>query len=267
MARTKLQLAPSSTATAKLSLEAGMASAAVSEIRLRKDPNTRPLNARHVVELAESISVLGLLEPVVIDTAGNLLAGGHRLAALQFLAEPMPVARRKAFLARCGCADVEKPSPEPAGLADRLAMLGDTPLAKVEIPVQVVDVSGKGGADLALAVEAAENNVRRAYTRDEITALAERFKEAGYKTSAGKPKAGEKTVLNALEAAVGRSKRQIQNILKGKTNKTPSDWAKATKALAKVAQRVVDAGQNRTTEEAKAVVAAAEKAIKAVEKL
>lgn len=267
MARTKLQLVPSSTATAKLSLEAGIASVAIADIRLRKDADTRPLTARHVVELAESISVLGLLEPVVIDTAGNLLAGGHRLAALQLLADPMPVARRAAFLARCGCADVEKPSPEPAGLADRLAMLGDTPLAKVEIPVQVVDVTGKGGPDLALAVEAAENNVRRAYTRDEITALAERFKEAGYKTTSGKPKAGEKTVLNALEAAVGRSKRQIQNILKGKTAKAPSDWAKATAALAKAAKRVVDAGQSRTTDEAKAVVAAAEKAIKAVEKL
>lgn len=270
MARTKLQLAPSSSATAKLSLEAGMASVAIADIRLRKDADTRPLTARHVVELAESISVLGLLEPVVIDTAGHLLAGGHRLAALQFLAEPMLMARRNAFLARCGwkaADDKDKPSPELTSLADRLAMIGESPLSKVEIPVQVVDVTGKGGPDIALAVEAAENNVRRAYTRDEITALAERFKEAGYKTTAGKPKAGEKTVLNALEAAVGRSKRQIQNILKGKTAKAPSDWAKATKALAKVAQRVVDAGQNRTTEEARAVVAVAEKAIKAVEKL
>lgn len=247
-----------------------MASAAISEIRLRKDADTRPLTARHVVELAESISVLGLLEPVVIDTTGNLLAGGHRLAALQFLVEPMIMARRNAFIARCGWKatdEKDKPSPELTSLADRLAMLGETPLPKGEVPVQVVDVSGKGGSDLALAVEAAENNVRRQYSRDEISALAERFKEAGYKTTAGKPKAGEKTVLNALEAAVGRSKRQIQNILKGKTAKTPSDWAKATAALARVAQRVVDAGQSRTTDEAKAVVAAAERAIKAVEKL
>lgn len=271
MARTKLQLAPSSSATTKLSLQAGIASVAIADIRLRRDADTRPLTARHVVELAESISVLGLLEPMVVDTAGHLLAGGHRLAALQFLSEPMIMARRNAFLARCGwkaADEKDKPSPELTGLADRLAMLGETPLPKVDIPVQVVDVSGKGGSDLALAVEAAENNVRRAYTRDEITALAERFKEAGYKTTAGKPKAGEKTVLNALEAAVGRSKRQIQNILKGgKAAKAPSDWAKATAALAKAAKRVVDAGQNRTTDEAKVVVAAAEKAIKAVENL
>jgi hypothetical protein len=66
-----------------------------------------------------------------------------------------------------------------------------------------------------LAIEAAENNVRRQYTAHEIMVLAERFKAAGYKTTSGKPKAGEKTVLSALEAAVGRSKRQIQRILIG----------------------------------------------------
>jgi ParB family chromosome partitioning protein len=269
MARTKLQLAPLANATAKLDLAAGSGAVHIADIRLRKDADSRPLTARHVVELAESIAVLGLLEPVVVDTAGHLLAGGHRLAALQLLAEPMSVARRKAFLIRCGCAETEKPNPELVALADRLAMLGDTPLHKGKVPVQVVDVTGRGGADLALAVEAAENNVRRAYTRDEITALAERFKKAGYKTTAGKPKAGEKTVLNALEAAVGRSKRQIQNILRGeKTAKAPSsDWVKATKALERTARHVIEAGASRASDEAKAVVAAAERVIKAVEKL
>ena len=45
--------------------------------------------------------------------------------------------------------------------------------------------------------------------------MAERFKAAGYTARPGKPKAGEKTVLGALEAAVGRSRRQIQRVLAG----------------------------------------------------
>ena len=51
---------------------------------------------------------------------------------------------------------------------------------------------------------------------DEIEALAKRLVKAGYKTTPGKPRAGENTVLNALQAAVGKSKRQIQNILSKK---------------------------------------------------
>jgi ParB family chromosome partitioning protein len=263
MARSKLQLTPRSEATAKLDLKPGTDTVAVADIRLRKDADTRPLAASHVVQLAESITVLGLLEPVVLDTAGNLLAGGHRLAALQLLAEG-PAARRAGFLTRCGCIAAEKSNPELASLADRLAMLGEAPLPSVEVAVQVVDVTGQGNSDLALAVEAAENNIRRQYTRDEIKGLAKRFEAAGYKTSPGKPKLGEKTVLNALEAAVGKSKRQIQNILSNKpTAEDRTDWARAVRAFQRAAQRVLNHGEGRTSEKAKALIDAARRAAKA----
>lgn len=273
MGRPKLQLAPVSNATAKLDLSAGNETAAIADIRLRRDADTRPLTARHVVELAESIAVLGLLEPVVLDTAGHLLAGGHRLAALQLLAE-LPTARRAAFLSRCGwkpAEDDDAPNAELAGLADRLVQLGDAPLSerypKSRIPVQVVDVGGRGGPDLALAIEAAENNVRRQYTADEIHALAERFKAAGYTARPGKPKAGEKTVLGALEAAVGRSRRQIQRVLAGDGLQGGSEWNKAVAALRRASARVVAAGKRRESDEAKAVVAAAEKAALVISRL
>jgi ParB family chromosome partitioning protein len=261
MARTKLLLMPAAETTGKLTLQAGSCTITVDQIKLRKNSDTRPLNAAHVVTLAESIAVLGLLEPIVLDTQGNLLAGGHRLAALQLLAEPMPVARRTAFLERCRLKTKDKPTPELDRLADRLAMLGEKPLPRNKITVQVIDVAGK---DIALAVEAAENNVRRQYTREEIEALADRFKAAGYKTSSGKPKKGEKTMLNALEAAVGRSKRQIQRILEGDSGSGKTEWDKAVAALRRAAARVVKAGKRRESDEAKAVVAVAERVGKAL---
>ena len=145
-------------------------------------------------------------------------------------------------------------------------MLGDAPLtnlySKFVIPVQVVDVSGRGGSERALAVEAAENNVRREYTKEEITALAERFKAAGYKTTSGKPKSGEKTMLSALEAAVGRSKRQIQRILTGEPTLEKSEWERAKDAFRRAATRVMKAGRRQKSEEARAIVWAAEKAAK-----
>ncbi len=248
-------------ASAALKLEAGSDTVTIDQIRLRKDPDTRGLSAGHVVTLAESIAVLGLLEPIVLDTQGYLLAGGHRLAALQLLAEPMPVARRTAFLERCGLKAKDKPTPELVGLADRLALLGEKPIPKNKIPVQVIDVAGK---DTALAVEAAENNVRRQYTYDEITALAKRFEAAGYKTTPGKPKKGERTMLNALEAAVGLKKRQIQNILTKGPPKKRSEWERSIEALERVANRVIKHGEDNPSDRAKEIVAAARQALKAL---
>jgi hypothetical protein len=272
--RPKLQLAPVSTATAKLSLRPGTAQVAIAAIRLRKDADTRPLTARHVVELAESIAVLGLLEPVVLDTAGHLLAGGHRLAALQLLAEPN-ASRHNRFAERCGVAAGAKG--EMQGFSLRLVAVGmdeygqettETPFKRRfpsgKVPVQVVDVSGKDGERLALAVETAENNVRRQYTRDEIEALAKRLTKAGYKTTPGKPKIGEMTMLNALQAAVGKSKRQIQNILMKKpTAEDQSEWERAARAFQRAAKRVEKHGDGRTSERAKALLDAAKRAIKA----
>ena len=54
------------------------------QIKVRKF-DTRPLNEDHVQALSESIAVLGLLEPLVVDKRSRLLAGGHRLAALYVL--------------------------------------------------------------------------------------------------------------------------------------------------------------------------------------
>lgn len=244
-------------ASAALKLEAGSNTVAIDQIRLRKDADTRGLSAGHVVTLAESIAVLGLLEPIVLDTHGNLLAGGHRLAALQLLAEPMPLERRRVFLARCGWVPVttdDQPLAELSGLADRLAMLGDKPLPKIKILVQVIDVTSK---DLALAVEAAENNVRRQYTYEEIAALAKRFEAAGYTHRDGKPAKGEKTMMNALEAAVGRSKRQIQRILNGEQGSKKTQWELAVAALERAAERLAKAKRHPEDKHAKAMLVAA----------
>jgi len=270
MAHSKWQLQPKSSAKKAFALKPGIAEVALGEIRLRRDGDTRPLTASHVVELAESIGTLGLLEPLVVDTAGHLLAGGHRLAALQILAESSQT-RANTFMARCGWKQAKDAS-VPAELVVfnwRLLAASNDPIEtrypKLKIPVQVVDVSGKKGDSLALAVETAENHVRRQYTRDEIVALAKRLKAAGYKTTPGKPIAGEFTVLNALQAAVGKSKRQIQNILSDKaTAADHSDWERATAALRRVAARVIKTGEGLPSVRAKAIVAAARQAQKAL---
>jgi hypothetical protein len=86
MANMPFHLIPYTNATKPLKLETGPQLIAIDAILLRREEDSRPLLAKHVLEVAESIAVLGLIEPLVIDTNGYLLAGGHRLAAIQLLA-------------------------------------------------------------------------------------------------------------------------------------------------------------------------------------
>jgi hypothetical protein len=252
MARKKLLFSPLAAETPlRKSLGAGGQLVPVMGLGLRSSgQDTRPLAARHVVDLAESISVLGLLEPIVVEPDGSLLAGAHRRAAVQLLAIKDPAKRRATFLGqvyrsdtagppasdRQDGADVQEAS-EVVGLADRIEAI--TSKAFMEVPVQVIAIPKDTREVQVLAVEAAENNVRRPYTHDEIWLLAKRLEKAGYRSMPGKPKRGERSMLSALEAAVGRSKRQIQNILLAATIEKPTKWKKATAALERAAKRIV----------------------------
>jgi len=45
----------------------------------------RETDEEHAVQLSESIKLHGLLQPIILDEEGTLIAGGHRLRALQIL--------------------------------------------------------------------------------------------------------------------------------------------------------------------------------------
>jgi ParB family transcriptional regulator, chromosome partitioning protein len=138
--------------------------------------DTREPKPEAVEALAESIDALGLLEPLVVDRLGALLAGKTRLLALRRLQRKAPErwdrvpVRRMPFIA----------ADEPAA---------------------------------ALAVEVAENEQRRAYTPGEVKALAERLKAAGFRATRGRPRKGQKALLPTLGAVVGMSKRALLYML------------------------------------------------------
>ncbi|NEP76034.1 ParB N-terminal domain-containing protein, partial [Okeania sp. SIO2G5] len=50
-----------------------------------RDSNTRDLRIEHAQQLMQSIHDIGIIHPLIIDQNGVLLAGGHRLLALQML--------------------------------------------------------------------------------------------------------------------------------------------------------------------------------------
>jgi ParB family transcriptional regulator, chromosome partitioning protein len=139
-----------------------------------------------------SIASLGLLEPLVVDIHGRLLAGGHRKAAIQLLKEQMP-------------------SEYATHFPDDL------------VPVRILDFDSEERADLALQVEIAENEKRRDYTPTEVKVLAERLKSAGYVDTNGRPALGEKALRPALKVIIGKSIRTIQRYLNEGLEKSTTD--------------------------------------------
>lgn len=144
--------------------------------------DTRPLDPLHVEQLAESIAVLGLIEPLVVDIKGVLLAGAHRKSAIAQLRALAPDAYLTQF---------------PEDMA----------------PVRVMSFDADQNSDLALQVEISENEKRRDYTSTEIRALAERLRESGYTDVPGRPAKGERRLRPAIEIIVGKSLRQVRRIL------------------------------------------------------
>lgn len=144
--------------------------------------DTRPLDPIHVEQLAESIAVLGLIEPLVVDIKGVLLAGAHRKSAIAQIQEFSP----DAYITRF---------PEDM------------------TPVRVMPFDADQEPDLALQVEISENEKRRDYTPTEIRALAERLRESGYTDVPGRPAKGERRLRPAIEVIVGKSLRQVRRIL------------------------------------------------------
>lgn len=151
------------------------------KITLRPE-DTRQLNSAHVESLAESIAVLGLIEPLVTDKKGQLLAGGHRLAAIKHLKATEGEAYQAKF-------------------PDEL------------VPIRLLDFDAELEPELAFQIEVAENEQRRDYTAHEVKAIAQRLVDVGYVEVKGRPKEGEKPLMPALAVVVGKHLRTVRRYL------------------------------------------------------
>ncbi len=159
----------------------GRSNLPLSQIHPRTE-NTRPLHEQHVKDLVESIGALGLIEPLVVDLKGVLLAGGHRLAAVQLLKRINVELYYSHF---------------PDDL----------------IPVRVMPFDAELEPEKSLQIELAENEKRVNYSRDQIEQLAERLRALNYRNIVGRPKEGEKALGPALAVAIGVSTRYVRKVL------------------------------------------------------
>ena len=219
----------------------------VDRISPREGGDTRSLRADHVVDLAESIAALGLLEPIVIDSRGKLLAGAHRLAACRLLMAP-PESRSERLIE---LTENHQASADPR-LAERaLAIEIEENVGAVNaVPVRQFDFESGQDPERALAIETAENAQRRDYTPTEIRALYARLKAAGYVDRRGPKRSDERPLRPAIGVVIGRSLRTVNRML-SRIESPPSPSALITRALEQLGTSV--RRLQRTTGDASAV--------------
>ncbi|MBD2655520.1 MULTISPECIES: ParB/RepB/Spo0J family partition protein [Synechocystis] len=160
---------------------------ALEQILDRPGGDTRLLKQKHVDDLAESISFIGLITPLAVDSQNHLLAGAHRRAALQKIEEEDPNLYKELF---------------PAG-----------------VPVKVFDFEASENSLEALQIEIEENSQRRNFTPTEIKKAAQRLEEAGYKSLKGRPRKGQKSLKRELAKVFGLSEDRIQRLLNDSVQK------------------------------------------------
>jgi ParB family transcriptional regulator, chromosome partitioning protein len=137
-----------------------------------------------------------------------LLAGGHRRAAIKYLKEHNIDAYNQHFA-------------------------NGTPIHRY-------DFDADTEPDLALAIEATENEKRRDYTPTEVRDLALRLKIAGFHHTRGRARAGQKFLAPTIAVIVGKSIRTVERYLADNPELNPSDdgfnkqLSKAIKAMQKL---------------------------------
>lgn len=189
----------------------------LASIQPRPSGDSRPLKPDHVLNLAESIAAIGLVEPPTVDRLGRLLAGAHRIAALRLLAHADIEARIGMWLELINIKNDRLTSQQQSDI-DRLKVLA--PLDQPEIPVMILPFDAAEDPATALAVETSENTQRRSYSRQEIITLATRLKDAGFIEREGRPRAGEKALRPALSLVLGKSDNTVRRWL-GVLHDTP----------------------------------------------
>ena len=181
-------------------------------IKPRVNPSTRALQIEHVMELAETIGLVGLISPITVDRHGHLIAGAHRLAALRLLAQPVQ-SRLAELQAIYREYSLERSPKVEQKLTPRLEQL---PLRIEKVPVNVRPIDSRLKTREALAIEIAENDKRKQYNKEDIKVIIQRLEDAGFSIYLGKgrPSEGSSSGRPHLMKILGvRSRATIRKLL------------------------------------------------------
>lgn len=178
-----------------------------------RNTDTRAIDPNHVLEIAKSISAIGLVQNIAIDCQNRLVCGDHRFKAMMLL--HLEERERIKYWDKL----IENSKKAIKGKSDPLNELKalDSDNFKERyprrlIPVVQFDFDSLEDSEAAFALEVTENEKRKEYTAKEIRELAERFKSLGYENRKGRPN-GEMTLSKLLELITGKSRMTLYRYL------------------------------------------------------
>jgi ParB family chromosome partitioning protein len=207
---------------------------ALDRILPRAHGDLRLLRIAHVCELAISMDAVGLIQPLAVDQHLRLLAGGHRLAALQLLAtNPAERRERAQQLAPEG-----RLSPEAEELLPQVIAL---PLRREPVPVRVFEsLDALTDPATAKAIESAENEKRRGFTPRERLHLQKQLESLGYQfdLGLGRPAAGARSGVRAMATILGCTQRGIRKMLAQQTQPLQARPARDLPLVLRALQRL-----------------------------
>ena len=215
------------------------------EIRVREDA-VRPVHEAHALDLALSIAAVGLIHFPVVNERNELIAGGQRRAAIEFLRLFATLA--EADIQRLYASAVAAPDATPD--LDGAAFLDEEQLALLRgaferhftrgVPVHRLDMSLLPPGTEALTIESIENEKRLDFSRTELASIVERLRVAGFRDRSGRPRAGERTLAEELERITGKSRRTVFRLLEELRAPLPEDDRAPSQTSRALARRLRD---------------------------
>lgn len=219
----------------------------ITSIGDRAHGDKRPLSLAHVVDLALTIAIYDLIQPLAVDLRNRLIAGGHRRASCMALAYVANPERYKdAFFALwpefVPREQIEEALQPLRSTAEELPMLEQVKAwferTKAMVPVRILSFDSDSVEDRAKISEILENEKRKNFTPQEIAAAAKDLQSKGYRDLPGRPKIGEQSLKRALTIIFGISYSTVRRILAEDQGDTPAPAAAKPSAAAKLIKAV-----------------------------
>jgi hypothetical protein len=196
----------------------------LADIQLRPNGNRRPLDLKEMLDRAESIDAVGLIEPIVVDKETRLIAGLHRYESFRIL----NLESHEEKLAHLEHLAMEVGMKVNQEMKDKLKSIGKN-FKKYHsngvIPTYIrKDLDWSKNKKSCESVEGAENHQRHNKTDlSPVFKTIENLKGRGYEVvGRGKPKKGQKSLSQGLVQAYGCTDRQALRWAKQfENNKAP----------------------------------------------
>ncbi len=221
--------------------------------------NIREVDVHEAVQRALAIAEHGLLQNLVVDRHGQLIAGAHRRWALGLLQE---VSGNATYAKKKLQEYLPPPKTGPDGppaaqqkaaarwlseAADQLAAGWEKHGFKNGVEVKTLDFSATAEPARAVAAEIVENTARSAFNRTDVMNAWQRMRDVGFIDVKGRPATGEMAIWPAMELLFGAHRKTLKKLLDEAPEQKPGKKAALPLLESQVQEALARAFQVKVT--------------------